>query len=265
MASRRMRSVNRRSILLAGMRSHVKFYKVFADEVRVFNSDRICGPVLQMMERSLQGRSLFDATHVSLICEVDLGARRPDCICVLEFENDATIGGVCVIVELKTCRYISGVETARKREQRATGLSQLRDSVRLLRGLVAPGDRQVYLCPILIFVAQETLRVSRITRLVSHKVPGHVGNTVMVLKSLSTYTVPTGPARQRTGAKRRAARKPAAMTSAGRRSTEKDQVRCGGDKSQQGVTKPIAGAKSADGGVLQKIAALFCVAHPKVN
>ncbi|WP_420844348.1 hypothetical protein [Lamprobacter modestohalophilus] len=67
---------------------------------------------------------MFEATRVTLICEVDLGPRRPDCICVFEFANDKTLGGVCVIIELKTCKYISSGDTASEREQRATGMKQ---------------------------------------------------------------------------------------------------------------------------------------------
>ncbi|MDN5143210.1 hypothetical protein QY485_25565, partial [Escherichia coli] len=84
----------------------------------------ICGTLLTLLSGSLQGRSVFEATRVTLICEVDLGPRRPDCICVFEFANDKTLGGVCVIIELKTCKYISSGDTASKREQRATGMKQ---------------------------------------------------------------------------------------------------------------------------------------------
>lgn len=73
---------------------------------------------------------MFEATRVTLICEVDLGPRRPDCICVFEFANDKTLGGVCVIIELKTCKYISSGDTASKREQRATGMKQDLDPLR---------------------------------------------------------------------------------------------------------------------------------------
>ncbi|ECG6686535.1 hypothetical protein E2049_24080, partial [Salmonella enterica subsp. enterica serovar Stanley] len=63
----------RRRVLLAGVRSHTRFYKAFAREVREFNATRICGTLLTLMSGSLQGRSLFEATRVTLICEVDLG------------------------------------------------------------------------------------------------------------------------------------------------------------------------------------------------
>ncbi|AFR32466.1 nuclear protein UL24 [Leporid alphaherpesvirus 4] len=255
MASSRMRKINRRSILLAGMRSHVKFYKAFDDDVRAFNTSGMCGPILQLMERSLQGQSIFDAAQASLICEVNLGSRRPDCICVLDFSDRAGLGGVCVIVELKTCRYVSATETARKREQRETGMSQLRDSVKLIRDLVAPGSRPIYLCPVLIFVTQKTLRVIRITRLAPRMVHGDVKNTVMTLKGLSTYTVPSAAA-PRPASKKRSG-KPKRAAHRAKASAAPEQAPNVGGSSKD---KPANTARAADVGVLQKIAALFCVA-----
>lgn len=170
MAARTRSLVERRRVLMAGVRSHTRFYKALAEEVREFHATKICGTLLTLLSGSLQGRSVFEATRVTLICEVDLGPRRPDCICVFEFANDKTLGGVCVIIELKTCKYISSGDTASKREQRATGMKQLRHSLKLLQSLAPPGDKIVYLCPVLVFVAQRTLRVSRVTRLVPQKV-----------------------------------------------------------------------------------------------
>lgn len=197
MAARTRSLVERRRVLMAGVRSHTRFYKALAEEVREFHATKICGTLLTLLSGSLQGRSVFEATRVTLICEVDLGPRRPDCICVFEFANDKTLGGVCVIIELKTCKYISSGDTASKREQRATGMKQLRHSLKLLQSLAPPGDKIVYLCPVLVFVAQRTLRVSRVTRLVPQKVSGNITAVVRMLQSLSTYTVPMEPRTQR--------------------------------------------------------------------
>ena len=95
MAARTRSLVERRRVLMAGVRSHTRFYKALAEEVREFHATKICGTLLTLLSGSLQGRSVFEATRVTLICEVDLGPRRPDCICVFEFANDKTLGGVC--------------------------------------------------------------------------------------------------------------------------------------------------------------------------
>lgn len=247
----------RRRVLLAGVRSHTRFYKAFAREVREFNATRICGTLLTLMSGSLQGRSLFEATRVTLICEVDLGPRRPDCICVFEFANDKTLGGVCVILELKTCKSISSGDTASKREQRTTGMKQLRHSLKLLQSLAPPGDKVVYLCPILVFVAQRTLRVSRVTRLVPQKISGNITAAVRMLQSLSTYAVPPEPqtrqSRRRVAATARPQRPP---------SPTRDPEGTAGHPAPPESDPPspgVVGVAAEGGGVLKKIAALFCV------
>ncbi|AAU88089.1 nuclear protein UL24 [Cercopithecine alphaherpesvirus 2] len=254
MARRTGDPIERRRILLAGVRSHVRFYRALAGEIREFTATRVCGSLLTLLNKSLQGRSVFEATRITLICEVDLGARRPDCLCVFEFANDVTLGGVCVIIELKTCRFISSGETASKREQRATGLSQLRDSVKLVQALVAPGHRTLYLCPVLLFVSQKTLRVSRATRLLPQRITGDVVATVRTLQGLSTYAVPLAATKTRRG-------RPGA-----RRPRVRRRVRGGGTgppvpAEPAAPERPPAPRASTGrgGGVLQKIAALFCV------
>nr|AER37747.1 UL24 [Human alphaherpesvirus 1] len=256
MAARTRSLVERRRVLMAGVRSHTRFYKALAKEVREFHATKICGTLLTLLSGSLQGRSVFEATRVTLICEVDLGPRRPDCICVFEFANDKTLGGVCVIIELKTCKYISSGDTASKREQRATGMKQLRHSLKLLQSLAPPGDKIVYLCPVLVFVAQRTLRVSRVTRLVPQKVSGNITAVVRMLQSLSTYTVPMEPRTQRArrrrgGAARGSASRPKRSHSGARDPPE--------PAARQVPPADQTPASTEGGGVLKRIAALFCV------
>lgn len=242
---------------MAGVRSHTRFYKALAEEVREFHATKICGTLLTLLSGSLQGRSVFEATRVTLICEVDLGPRRPDCICVFEFANDKTLGGVCVIIELKTCKYISSGDTASKREQRATGMKQLRHSLKLLQSLAPPGDKIVYLCPVLVFVAQRTLRVSRVTRLVPQKVSGNITAVVRMLQSLSTYTVPMEPRTQRARRRRRGG---AARGSASRPKRSHSGARDPPEPAaRQLPPADQTPASTEGGGVLKRIAALFCV------
>ncbi|ARS01661.1 nuclear protein UL24 [Macacine alphaherpesvirus 1] len=259
--------IERRRILLAGVRSHVRFYGALAREIREFNATRVCGTLLALLNRSLQGRSVFQATRVTLICEVDLGARRPDCLCVFEFANDVTLGGVCVIIELKTCKFISSGDTANKREQRATGLSQLRDSVKLVRAIAPPGDRNIYLCPVLLFVSQKTLRVSRVTRLLPQKITGDVAATVRALQGLSTYAVPLESTTKRGG-------RPGSRRGRARRRARGRAVPAAGPRDPPAPERPATPEPSPDprgrqarggSGVLQKIAALFCVPVSRVE
>ncbi|ARS01810.1 nuclear protein UL24 [Macacine alphaherpesvirus 3] len=271
MARRTGDPIERRRILQAGVRSHVRFYGALAREIREFNATRVCGTLLALLNKSLQGRSVFQATRVTLICEVDLGARRPDCLCVFEFGNDVTLGGVCVIIELKTCKFISSGDTASKREQRATGLSQLRDSVKLVRAIAPPGHRTIYLCPVLLFVSQKTLRVSRVTRLLPQKLTGDVAATVRALQGLSTYAVPLEQTTRRVGrsgarrprARRRARAKP--VPAAGPRDPPAAAERAATPEGSPGRSPDPRGRPARGGGVLQKIAALFCVPVSRIE
>ncbi|UVC67276.1 nuclear protein UL24 [Human alphaherpesvirus 1] len=256
MAARTRSLVERRRVLMAGVRSHTRFYKALAEEVREFHATKICGTLLTLLSGSLQGRSVFEATRVTLICEVDLGPRRPDCICVSESANDKTARGLWAIIELKTCKYISSGDTASKREQRATGMKQLRHSLKLLQSLAPPGDKIVYLCPVLVFVAQRTLRVSRVTRLVPQKVSGNITAVVRMLQSLSTYTVPMEPRTQRArhrcgGVARGFASRPKRSHSGARDPPE--------SAARQLPPADQTPASTEGGGVLKRIAALFCV------
>ncbi|BBM13196.1 nuclear protein [pteropodid alphaherpesvirus 2] len=250
--------VERRKILRAGERSHTRFYAVLAKEVREFNETRICGKLMMMMSKSLQGRSMFEARRVSLICEVDLGARRPDCICIFEFTNPNPGGGVCIILELKTCRFMSSGETASKREQRATGMNQLRDSLKLLQPLAPPGNQDIYLCPILVFISQKTLRVSRVTRLVPLKIAGDIGAMNRALTSLSTYTVPLKPRKRRAPSLRK--RQPRKSGSGGKPGLSAATSSMPTDRPHASSSVVAVGARNTN--VLQKIAALFCVPTP---
>ncbi|BAP00703.1 nuclear protein UL24 [Pteropodid alphaherpesvirus 1] len=253
--------VDRRKILRAGERSHTRFYAVLAKEVREFNETKICGRLLMMMSKSLQGRSMFEARRVSLICEVDLGARRPDCICIFEFSNPDSGGGVCIILELKTCRFISSGETASKREQRATGMHQLRDSLKLLQPLAPPGNQDIYLCPILVFIAQKTLRVSRVTRLVPLKIAGDISAMNRALASLSTYTVPIKPRKRRVpSVRKRQSRKNGATLKQGLPPLTSPTLP---DETSAATSVVVAGARNTT--VLQKIASLFCVPMPHLK
>ncbi|ADO13804.1 nuclear protein UL24 [Saimiriine alphaherpesvirus 1] len=278
-------TARRRKILQAGVRSHNRFYGEFAKEVRAFNATRTTGQVLTLLQRSLGEKSLCDVAYISLAFEVDLGARRPDCVCVFEFsEGGATAGpkGVCVILEIKTCKFASASESLSKREQRATGMKQLRDSLRLLLAVTPPGADTVSFCPVLLFISQRTLRATRITRLAPRAASGNLANLVRTLRAVSTYAPPKtrlirGRASEDRGRStapshkhRRCARKrpTAALARAGPEppasATEASSaLRPPPFPHEIITTEAVLRERPTGPSVLQKIAALFCLPAPR--
>lgn len=62
--------------------------------------------------------TLKTALGVSLAFEVNLGQRRPDCVCTVQFGKGSDAKGVCILIELKTCRFSKNMNTASKNLQR---------------------------------------------------------------------------------------------------------------------------------------------------
>ncbi|QOD40242.1 nuclear protein [Macropodid alphaherpesvirus 2] len=185
--------ISRRRILRAGVRSHTRFYRLFAEEVRKYNRTKTVGRLFKVITGSVKTFSPDLPTHVRIIYEVDLKGRRPDCVCFCEFGTHAQAIGACFIIELKTCKFISRKESASKREQKLTGLSQLQDSLGLINALIPPGTNPLYLCPILVFVSQKTLKVFKVIRLPVRTTQGNIGGLAHTLQNLATYTVPSKP------------------------------------------------------------------------
>ncbi|AMB17050.1 nuclear protein [Macropodid alphaherpesvirus 1] len=229
--------VGRRQVLRAGVRSHTRFYRVFNEEVRKYNRTKIAGKFLKVLTVSVKTFSPDPPTHVRVIYEVDLKGRRPDCICICEFGPNTQIAGACFIVELKTCKFVSGTESASKREQKITGLAQLRDSLALIHTYIPPGTSPLYICPILVFVSQKTLKAFKVIRLPPKTIQGNVGGLARTLQGLSTYTVPSKPAR---------CKKP-----------RKHKHRCKFTRACGSRAPPPTPSSSASGGLLQTISALF--------
>ncbi|AQS79192.1 nuclear protein UL24 [Ateline alphaherpesvirus 1] len=259
----------RRKILRAGVRSHNRFYRALAEEARAFNAARATGAVLALLQRSLGEKTLRDVARVTPVFEVNLGARRPDCVCVFEFArgdgDGAAAEAVCVILELKTCKFTFAPDSASKREQRATGLAQLRDSLRLLLAAMPPGSDTILVCPVLLFVSQRTLRATRVTRLAPRRASGNATNLVRALRAVAAYTPPPQKPGPRKGARKTAVgargRGTAAPAPAPAAAKPDPAPRLRPPPFPHELVAAPRRAGSAPG-VLQRIAALFCIPPP---
>ncbi|ASW27083.1 nuclear protein UL24 [Beluga whale alphaherpesvirus 1] len=200
--------------LLAGTRCHNRFYRMLAADA---NAARRTGALSSRLTRVLgagappsSGNPFAD---LSLHFEVNLGRRRPDCVGLFRAGDAAGVQGVCVVVELKTCRYSGNMNTDSKRAQRASGLGQLRDSVALLRTASPVGVEAVSIAPVLVFVSQRGLGVLRVTRLPPQVVRTDVTRLRALIGSLAEYTPITRPRapRKKEGAREPTRRRPAAF------------------------------------------------------
>nr|WGL40835.1 nuclear protein UL24 [Psittacid alphaherpesvirus 6] len=120
---------------------------------------------------------------VRLAFEVNLGRRKPDCLCVIEWglggnshemcesvcchtgKSEYGTGKIatCVLIEIKTCKFSKSMSTYSKRKQAVTGFEQLMESSNLLKALMAPGRDTVVVIALLVFVARRSLTVLKVT------------------------------------------------------------------------------------------------------
>nr|AAG30063.1 UL24 [Meleagrid alphaherpesvirus 1] len=157
-------------LLKAGVRGHNRFYKKLAAEnFDQSSAGNTVGRTLQkILSKILPSELLKGASAFRLAFEVDLGRRRPDCICMFTLSGGLLVEGcnnVCVIIELKTCRFYRNLKTASKNEQRATGTKQLLESKTLIERMAPKGSDHTIICPVLVFVARRGLVVIRSTPL----------------------------------------------------------------------------------------------------
>uniref|UniRef100_A0AAU0K6S5 Protein UL24/UL76 n=1 Tax=Anatid alphaherpesvirus 2 TaxID=3080522 RepID=A0AAU0K6S5_9ALPH len=178
----------RKRRLAAGVRCHNKFYSALVRELtgggcaakrraaagrrarRADGDAKKSGPARPLLSsillKAVSPGELRSATDVRLLFEVNLGRRRPDCICMMKLKGgDGNARGVCAILELKTCRFVRNMATASKIQQAKTGLRQLIESVGLVAANAPPGMDDVVVCPLLVFVSRRGLAVLRVTRL----------------------------------------------------------------------------------------------------
>ncbi|AQM74744.1 nuclear protein UL24 [Bovine alphaherpesvirus 5] len=187
----------RRARLRAGVRCHGRFYEALACDVRAAVGAQKPRPRLARLLGEFGAPEAFKrVVGVSLSFEVNLQSRRPDCVCLLRLADAGRARAVCLIVELKTCRFSANMNTPSKMDQRAGGLRQLRDAARLVRDLAPPGPDPVVLAPVLVFVSQRGMRVLKVTRLPAQTIASNAPRLEAIIAGRAEY-VPFARARPR--------------------------------------------------------------------
>ncbi|AEB97315.1 nuclear protein UL24 [Gallid alphaherpesvirus 1] len=149
--SRRQLRPSLRARLNAGIRCHNRFYRALVRSLE------------EVFEGGGDGRLAYTIIpqckpaggKIVVMFEVNLGLRKPDCICLLETQHEMK----CIVIELKTCRFSKSLMTESKLRQGYTGTLQLRDSARLLENLAVPGTEKVKILSLLVFVAQRGMNI----------------------------------------------------------------------------------------------------------
>ncbi|QPI70147.1 nuclear protein UL24 [Equid herpesvirus 6] len=201
---RRQQRLTARSRLRAGIRCHNRFYGALARDLAAAKRSGVYGERLApLFSELVSAETLKAARGVSLAFEVNLGRRRPDCVCTVQLDPGADSRGVCILIELKTCRFSKNMNTASKNLQRKGGLRQLNDSCRLLAGTLPPGRGEIVLAPVLVFVAQRGMRVLRVTRLAPRRVRGNVAVLAGTISRLAEYAPPVAARAARPAGRRR--------------------------------------------------------------
>ncbi|AVT50686.1 nuclear protein UL24 [Cervid alphaherpesvirus 1] len=182
------RDRDRRARLRAGIRCHGRFYEALACDVRAALGARRPRQRLARLLGEFGAPEVFKrVVGVSVSFEVNLRSRRPDCVCLLRLAEAGRTRAVCLIVELKTCRFSANMNTPSKVDQRLGGLRQLRDSARLVRDLAPPGPDPVVLAPVLVFIAQRGMRVLRVTRLPAQTIASSAARLEAIIAGLAEH------------------------------------------------------------------------------
>ncbi|AID52728.1 nuclear protein UL24 [Falconid herpesvirus 1] len=186
--------------LAAGVRGHNRFYRALLMDAMQMRSGARKGAgklTVGVLRHVASPDALKSARELLLVFEVNLGRRRPDCICLIR--NKAGDAGVdttqgsecaCVILELKTCRFSSNMATESKIEQTRTGLRQIIESAKLVESVAPPGQDRVSIYPTLVFIARKGLRVLRVTNLKRRSIVADFTGLVSVLSRAAEYRVP---------------------------------------------------------------------------
>lgn len=202
-------AVNLKRTLAAGVRCHARFYqKLYAESMHLrTQADDWTGRALSKILGKIMGFDVFKAaTDFRLVFEVNLGRRKPDCICMIRCPRglwEASCDGACVIIELKTCRFSNNLGTASKKEQRLTGTKQLLDSKLLIDYLAPVGSERIFICPLLVFVSRRKLNVLRVTCLRRNVVSTDFHRLATLITLASEYKI------KQVDRRRTAVRKPA--------------------------------------------------------
>ncbi|AAC59554.1 nuclear protein UL24 [Equid alphaherpesvirus 4] len=188
---KRKQRLTARSRLRAGIRCHNRFYNAMVQDLASAKKNGVYGARLApLFSELVPAETLKTAMGVSLAFEVNLGQRRPDCVCTVQFGHGSDAKGVCILIELKTCRFSKNMNTASKNLQRKGGMRQLHDSCRLLAKTLPPGSGEILLAPVLVFVAQRGMRVLRVTRLSPQVVYSNAAVLSCTISRLAEYSPP---------------------------------------------------------------------------
>lgn len=192
--------------LLAGVRCHNRFYgALVASFENAYYVGNNCSLAASLVSEAC-GQIPLRGLSATVMFEVNMGARRPDCVCLLTragpdricSRGSADAGkSVCLIVELKTCRFSRTLATETKKSQYDAGLRQLRDSAKMIDDLSVPGSDVLRIVPVLIFVAQRGMKIISVMRFKERTVLANVDLLRMRLSSLSAYARNFGPVSSR--------------------------------------------------------------------
>lgn len=181
------RDRDRRARLRAGIRCHSRFYEALACDARAAVGAQKLRPRLAQLLGKFGAPEVFkQVVGVSLSFEVNLQSRRPDCVCLLRVAEAGHARAVCLIVELKTCRFSTNMNTPSKMDQRLGGCG----SCATRPGLCAispPGPDPVVLAPVLVFVSQRGMRVLRVTRLPAQTIASNAARLEAIIAGLAEY------------------------------------------------------------------------------
>ncbi|ALL26067.1 nuclear protein UL24 [Canid alphaherpesvirus 1] len=175
-----------RTRLCAGIRCHNRFYSVLTRDVKLASQNGIYSDRLSLLFGDLIPADILKrAGSVNLAFEVNLGQRRPDCVCTINLEHESM--GLCILIELKTCRFSKNMNTASKTTQQRGGLKQLNDSVSLITKILPPGDGKVVLIPLLVFIAQRGMNILKVTSLPHKQLSSNIKTLAANLTKLAEY------------------------------------------------------------------------------
>ncbi|AVT50621.1 nuclear protein UL24 [Cervid alphaherpesvirus 3] len=254
------RDRGRRARLRAGIRCHGRFYEALACDVRAALGARRPRQRLARLLGEFGAPEVFKrVVGVSVSFEVNLRSRRPDCVCLLRLAEAGRTRAVCLIVELKTCRFSANMNTPGKVDQRLGGLRQLRDSARLVRDLAPPGPDPVVLAPVLVFVAQRGMRVLRVTRLPAQTIASSAARLEAIIAGLAEHVPFARTRARRAGRSPRGRRREAGRPQEGRPREGRPQPLPPAAGGAAAAAGPGGGGEGGAGGAacLGEISALF--------
>ncbi|AAT07717.1 virion protein [Human alphaherpesvirus 3] len=242
-----------------GQRCHTRFYDVLKkdiDNVRRGFADAF-NPRLAKLLSPLSHVDVQRAVRISMSFEVNLGRRRPDCVCIIQTESSGAGKTVCFIVELKSCRFSANIHTPTKYHQFCEGMRQLRDTMALIKETTPTGSDEIMVTPLLVFVSQRGLNLLQVTRLPPKVIHGNLVMLASHLENVAEYTPPIRSVRER----RRLCKKKIHVCSLAKKRAKschrsaltkfEENAACGVDLP---LRRPSLGAC---GGILQSITGMF--------